>query len=103
MIQPLAKQAVHETIPQYPEKLEEKPTYETKELPDEQPEPAPANRILTPNEARAETSKKPKGSGRIPSPTRGVTLFTVCQGNEAHTWNYILYPIMTFKIAFNLN
>ena len=66
MIQPLAKQAVHETINQYSEKLEEQPPYESKELPDEQPEPAPANRILTLNEARAETKKEPRRSGRIP-------------------------------------
>jgi len=70
LTQPQAKQTVPETTPQYQEKLEEQWPHESKELPDEQPEPAPANRVPTMNDTRTEIDKEPRRSGQTPKPNK---------------------------------
>ena len=84
MIQPYAKQPVHQTIPQYPEKLEQSP-HGSKELPDEQPESTPANRIPTLNEAKAEINKEQRKSGRILKPKhRSYFVYSVSKYWSTH-------------------
>ena len=71
MIQLHSKPALHETTYQYLEKVEEQQLHESKELPNEQPQPALTDKIPpTMNEAGAETNKEPKRSCWTPKPNK---------------------------------
>ena len=68
--------------------MEEQKLHEFKELPDKQPEPAPANRISTMNETRAEITKNQEAHAVHRSQTRAMTLLTVCRSIEAHCHDF---------------